>query len=191
MKKYKITKVKYFEERVFDDTTTTIVAFSFEESIEDLTQQDVIWELLPSKQQKIFRVSSEYNWIVGGEIYKLPLAPGIQIRRHVEGQPLKPNEHQTFMTLNALDGATRIGMEYKKDYVYPAKECSRTYATLRIVGKTLTEDEQTVLCTKFNEFLEEKRKETWSLFLPQYREYDRKRIPFELAYSIILHLIRS
>ena len=30
MKNYKITKVKYFEEQVFEDTTTTVVAFTFE-----------------------------------------------------------------------------------------------------------------------------------------------------------------
>ena len=55
----------------------------------------------------------------------------------------------------------------------------------------LTEDEQINLCLKFNEFIEKKREETWSLFLPQFREskeYARKRIPFELVYNIILHL---
>ena len=83
-------------------------------------------------------------------------------------------------------------MEYKKDYIYPAKESSRTYATMRLLGKTLSETEQMTLCKAFNDFVEKKREETWSLFLPQYREskeYARKRMPFQLAYRILLHLM--
>jgi hypothetical protein len=116
----------------------------------------------------------------------------------VEGQPLRPDEQQTYMTLNALDSGTtcgsRINLSYRAGHVYPAKESSRTYATLRIAGLAadahLNEAEQLQLCDEFNAFLEKKRTETWSLFLPQFREskeYARKRIPFELAYRIIMH----
>ena len=102
----------------------------------------------------------------------------------------------TSMTLSALDSGTkegRICLEYKEGYVYPAKECSRTYATLCIQGKKLSSEEQKKVCLEFNALVEKKRSETWSLFLPQYREskeYARKRIPFELAYTIVLHLLR-
>jgi hypothetical protein len=196
MSMFRITKVKYFEETVFDDTSTTIVAFSFVNAHDELKQQDILWEMLPSKTQKIFNMSAVNDWIVGGDIYKLPVSNSISIRRHVEGNALKPGEQQTYMTLNALDSGKqsgRICMEYKKDYIYPAKECSRTYATLRILGTKLDENQQIELCNKFNRFLEDKRKETWSLFLPQFREskeYARKRIPFELAYRILSHIIK-
>jgi len=84
----------------------------------------------------------------------------------------------------------------KQRYVYPAKECSRTYATIRIAGldSELTEEEQKKICLQFNELLEKKREEYWSLFLPQFREskeYARKRIPFELAYRIIGHVMMN
>lgn len=195
MSKFKITKVKYFEESVFDDTTTTIVAFSFEPSKEPLKEQTIVWEMLPKNIHKIFTMTAQYHWIIGGDIYNLPIPSYISVRRSVEGQKLRDHEQQTYITLNALDSGTkegRICLTYKKDYVYPAKECSRTFATFRITGKTLTEEEQIQLCCLFNTFLEKKRDETWSLFLPQYREskeYARKRIPFELAYRIFLHLI--
>ena len=81
---------------------------------------------------------------------------------------------------------------YKDNYVYEGKDCSRTFATIIIVGKKLSKQEQIILCQRFNEFLDRKREETWSLFLPQYREskeYARKRIPFELAYTIISFLL--
>ena len=197
MSRYKITQMKYFEETVFDDTTTTIVAFSFEKATTILTEQNVEWTMLPSKINKTFHMSSAYQWIIGGDIYHLEVPDGIQVRRHVEGQPLRENETQTFITLNALDSGTkdgRICCTYRKDYIYPAKDCSRTYATLRISGRELSEEEQIQLCSRWNEFIEQRRSATWSLFLPQFREtkeYARKRIPFELAYRILLHLIQT
>ena len=195
LSKYKLLKVKYFEETVFPDTTTTVVAFVFEKSPILLTEQSVEWISMPSGDKRIFKMTKEDDWIIGGDIYKLPVSEGIKIRRHVEGQTLKKDEQRTFMTLCALDSGTqdgRINLEYKEGYIYPAQECSRTYATLCILGKTLTAEEQKKICVEFNALVEKKRKETWSLFLPQYREskeYARKRIPFELAYLIVRHLL--
>ena len=197
MSKFRITKVKYFEEKVFDDTSTTIVAFSFEKALNDLTTQEVEWVMMPTKISIKFTMCAANNWIIGGDIYKLSVPKNISVRRHVENQKLKDGEQQTFITLNALDSGTqtgRISLTYKKDYIYPAKDCSRTYATFRITGKTLSETEQIELCDEFNTFIEKKREDTCSLFLPQFREskeYARKRIPFELAYRIFLHLIEK
>jgi hypothetical protein len=195
MKKYKITKVKYFEESVFDDTTTTIVAFSFEKSDNDLHEQNVEWVMMPSNIKMEYKMSSSNDWIIGGDIYNLSVPENIRVRRHVEGQKLRENEQQLHITLNALDSGTkdgRISLSYNNNYIYPAKECSRTYASFRITGKMLNENQQIQLCREFNDFIEKKRHENWSLFLPQFREskeYARKRIPFELAYRIFLHLI--
>ena len=195
MTKYKLLKVKYFEETVFPDTTTTVVAFAFEKSPMLLTEQTVEWVSTPSGEKRTFVMSQLNDWIIGGEIYRLPVAEGIQIRRYVEGQTPREGEQITYMTLSALDSGTqhgRISLDYKEGYLYPAKECSRTYATLCIQGKTLSLDEQRQICADFTALVEKKRSETWSLFLPQFREskeYARKRIPFELAYTIVLHLI--
>jgi hypothetical protein len=195
MKQFRITKVHYFEETVFEDTPTTIVAFAFEKAKDRFQEQDVLWQLFPSKDQKTFHMSSANSWIVGGEIYSLPIPSTITVRRYVVGQTAKDGEQQTHMTLSALDSGKqdgRICLQYKKDYVYPAKDCSRTYATLCITGITLSEQDQIDICKTFNTLLEQKRQETWSLFLPQYREskdYARKRIPFELAYRIVLYIL--
>lgn len=197
MRRNRITGVRYFEETVFADTSTTVVAIAFERSLTDMDAQDVPWIMMPSGEHRVFNMSATDSWIVGGDLYRLKGGDGVRIRRHVEGQALKAGEQQTFMTLNALDSGTqdgRISLSYKAGYVYPAKDCSRTYATLRIVGRALSEAQQQELCGMFNTFLEEKRTETWSLFLPQFREskeYARKRIPFELAYSILEWLIKE
>jgi hypothetical protein len=193
LRMFRLTRVRYFEETVFDDTATTVVAVAFQQSPDRLSDQDVPWELFPGRVKKTFPMEARHKWIVGGAIHDLPGPAGVSVRRHVEGQELRPGETQTFMTLNALDSGRqkgRIALEYRKDYVYPAKECSRTWATLRITGRVLSEREQIEVCRRFNEFLEARRSDTWSLFLPQFREskeYARKRIPFELAYKMVLH----
>ena len=61
-------------------------------------------------------------------------------------------------------------------------------------GLELTEEEQIQIAKIFNNFIENRRKEYWSLFLPQYREskeYARKRIPFDLAYKIVSNFLLS
>lgn len=195
MKRFRITKIKYFEETVFEDTPTTVVAFQFMKSPTLLECQEIPWVFLPSNEIKTFSMKKETKWIVGGEIYFLPVHPTIRISRHVEGTALSPDEQQTNMFLRALDSGNqngRISLQYRKDYIYPAKECSRSYAILRIKGKFLSPEEQIHLADLFNQFIEQKRKETASLFLPQYREskeYARKRIPFTLVYHIISHLL--
>lgn len=159
LSRYRLIKVKYFEETVFPDTTTTVVAFAFEKSDIDLKEQVVEWVLMPSGEKRMFKLSQDNDWIIGGDIYKLSIPQNITVRRHVEGQNRKPGEQLTFMTLAALDSGTqngRICLEYKEGYVYPAKESSRTYATLCITGKTLSVEQQKVLCLAFNEFIEKK-----------------------------------
>lgn len=197
LSEYKLTSVKYFEETVFSDTTTTVVALLFNKSDVKLSTQTVEWIHRPSGEKKLFTLTKDYSWIIGGDIYNLSVNSAIKVRRYVVGQPLKEGEQQTHITLNALDSGSkegRISLNYSAGVVYQAKECSRTFATLRILGKTLSAEEQKDLCTRFNTLLETKRKSTWSLFLPQYREskeYARKRIPFELAYTIVEHLLSS
>ena len=199
MSTFKITKIRYFEETVFNDTSITVIALMFDrvdQTMRPLIQQSIEWTLLPKKEVKILTISKINNWIVHGDIYNINANPNITVRRHVVGSTLRQNEYQTFMTLNAVDSGKkkgRISLTYKYGYVYPAKECSRAYATLRI-NVELTDDQQKQICIKFNEYIEQKRTESWSLFLPQFREskeYARKRIPFELAYSIVSMLITN
>jgi len=196
LSKYKILRINYFEEDVFPDTSTTVVAFSFIFSNESLLEQTIEWNRYPHNEKRNFKISKSTNWIVGGEIYALsPSVSGNKIRRYVENMQLKEGEYITSLTLCCLDSGKKDGMihlDYKKGYIYNGKDTSRTYATICLLGKILTDEEQENLAFRFNAFLQAKRDELWSLFLPQFREskeYARKRLPFDLAYTIILHLI--
>jgi len=195
MSSYRITKIKYFEEAVFPDTPTTVVAVAFERSQVRLEEQEVEWVHRPSGNTKVFLMKDNEDWIIGGAVYKLN--GNVKIRRYVKGTQLKKDENLTGLLLTALDSGTsdgRIKLEYKEGEPYPAKDTSRTYATLTIEGRVLTIEEQKKVAITFNEFIEKLRAETWSLFLPQYREskeYARKRIPFDLAYSLVAHLLNQ
>jgi hypothetical protein len=194
MSKFKIIRVKYFEEQVFPDTPTTVVAIYFEKFEKKFKKQIVEWEHRPSGRRQNFEVGAEHGWIIGGDVYNLE-GTGVKIRRFVKGQELRTGETLTNIWLCALDSGSadgRIRLEYREGDPYPAKDTSRSWATLTVEGAELSPEFQKTIVQKFNSLVEAKRAETWSLFLPQYREskeYARKRIPFELAYSITEHLI--
>lgn len=194
LSRYKITKLKYFEETVFQDTPTTVVAFSFVKSNTPLDFQEIEWEHRPSGECRKFTLHQKHKWIIGGDVYDLETHPDVKIYRFIKDQS---EEDLTHLTLSALDSGTvdgKIHLEYKKGYVYEGIHTSRSYATLCIRGLKLSENEQMELAKKFNTYIEIKRLETWSLFLPQYREskeYARKRIPFDLAYKIVSNILLS
>jgi hypothetical protein len=183
MSRYIIGRVRCFEEQVFPDTTTAVVAFSFTRAEKPTTVQDVLWERVPGGQTKVFPMRAHEKWIVGGDVYDIPLNPGVRITRYVDDP-----KGLTQLTLHALDDCT---MTCSKDDVYKGKHTSRTYATLCIHGLELTEAQQCELAERFNAYLKKKREDTWSLFLPQYREFTRKRLPFDLAYAIVHKIIRD
>ncbi len=184
MRTYRIEHVKYFEESVFPDTPTTVVAFSFVKGGGGLTSQDVSWEHQPSGRRKHFTMAKPFRWIIGGDVYDLQVCPGLKISRFVGDRA-----GLTHLTLCALDSARPIRLDYDKDHLYHGIDTSRTYATLCIQGTTLTEDEQIDLANRFNTFIGNMRTKYWSLFLPQFREGTRKRIPFDLAYRIVSNLL--
>lgn len=192
MTAYRVIKVKYFEETVFPDTPTTVVAVAFERADAAMKEQDVEWIQRPSGLTNTFRVRDSEDWIVGGHVYKL--TGPVKVRRWVEGQKLAEGEYLSGLWLTALDSGLadgRIKLEYRDGPPYPAKDTSRSYATL-VLGERVSVEKQMAVAVQFNEFIEKLRSETWSLFLPQYREskeYARKRIPFDLAYSLVAWIL--
>ncbi|ABT14412.1 DNA methyltransferase [Paramecium bursaria Chlorella virus NY2A] len=193
MSRFAIKRVNYFEERVFDDTSTTIVAILFERNEIHMTSQNVRWCIFPEMNVKTFDMRKEYGWMIGGDIYDIKGSSDIKIRRYVSGMSLKNDENISHLTLHALDSGSRDGrikLVYDET-PYEGKSTSRSYATL-CFNISLTDDEQRKIANEFTRFIEEKRTEYHSLFLPMYREskeYARKRIPFDLSYKIVSYII--
>jgi len=183
LEKYQIKRINYFEIPVFDDTTTTIVSFPFQRS-KKMESQDIEWHRFPNGDSRIFKLEKVNGWIIGGDIYSLETK--FKMIRLIENRSLKDGEYLTKIKLNALDtNKTTIGLEFS-EIPYYGKISSRTTATLITKGFELTIKEQKKLIKWFNQYLNSEREKYWSLFLPHYREYERKRISFELAYDIVL-----
>ena len=71
---------------------------------------------------------------------------------------------------------------------------ARSYASLVIINKPLTLEEQEHLVVKMNDFIKEQRKKYNSLFLTNYRDSNsiaRKRISFDLAFKICNYMLSS
>jgi len=194
LSRYRIDKLCFFEKPVFSDTTSAIVSFQYTKSDEALDEQTFEW-IFDHMERRTFTIRSDQGWMVGGEIYNIVEPAGIRVRRHVVGLALDPGEQQTFITLRALDTGGiegRIGLEYREGYIYPGIHSARTHATLRVRGiRELNEEDQKQVVRRFNEWIEEKREQWKSLFLPHYREYDRKRMPFDLAYRIVAWILEK
>lgn len=211
MNTYKILFVRYFEEAVFANTSITVCTVVFQKIDSaarddahggDANAQLVKWIRMPQRKTRVFEMRADYDWIIGGEIAYLAYDPQITVARYVQDRAIPAGTALTSITLCALDsgklnGAT-IGLSYQAGYCYPAKESSRTRATLCIGREDgpweMNEAAQVDLVRRFNLFITEWRERWWSLFLPPYREskdFARKRMPFEMAYLIVKHLLSS
>jgi hypothetical protein len=191
--KFNIIRVNVFEEKVFNDTSYTICSILF--TINSIKQKDNIkFVIYPSKKEYNFLINETNNYTIGGEIYKLPNNNKYKIGRLIKG--MKPN---TNILLKCIDNniKNKISLSIVKDtdiyYDKTKNKSERSYATITI-EPNITLHEQKKLVINFNNFLEKERDKYNSLFLNNYRESNsiaRKRISFELVYTIISHLLEN
>lgn len=189
LSKYKVSHLNIFEESVFSDTNYTVCSFVFRKKDIIFNSQNIKTTIYPDDINMNLSVDRKNKWLFGGDIYNIIPNKNIKVARLVENKENK-GYFSTSILLHAIDSGTfdgkRISLEPDNELFY-GKETSRGQATI-ISNIKLNEEQEFILCEKFNEFLEEKREKTHSLFLVNYREskeYARKRIPFNLAYLII------
>jgi len=194
LEKYKIIKLNIFEEQVFSDTSYTICSFQFEVKKQSNIPNIVEISVYPSKITIITELNSKNNYMIGGEIYKLPLNNIYKITRLTNKNRDKCN---TNILVKCIDDniTSQIGLSYVEDKdIYidnTPNQSARTYATLQI-EPIINEEKQKKLIESFNKYLSEHREKYNSLFLTNYRESKdiaRKRISFDLVYSITEYLL--
>jgi len=186
--KYKVVKLKIFEEQVFDDTSYTVCAFSFIKSVRGCIPQTVDAEFLPSHECRSLSINHAGGYRLGSEAQKVfSKKSSAKISRLLKGQ--RPN---TRLFLRALDtGAPGGRIALKLDKPYYGKETDRAFATISVAKAKvkLTIYRQRRVAKKFNKKLEALRSQYNSLFLTNFRNstahYARKRISFEMAYGLI------
>lgn len=185
LESYKVLRLNIFEEKVFDDTTYTVCSFLF---IKTNINEDINTFIYPSKKNIKLQINSNNNWKIGGEIYNLPQTDKYKITRL-----LKNGISNTKIKLFGLDSGTstnNIRLEIV-DEPYYGKNTDRVFATIVIEPKVNLETQKHIV-EEFNKFIKEKRDQYHSLFLTNYREskdHARKRISFDLVYSIINNIL--
>ena len=190
---FEVLRVNVFEEQVFPDTSSTVCSLSFKRG--SSIEKEIRMYLFPErKTTKFIRyVPSKCNlFMPGGEIFLLDKSK-YKIGRLTRGNdPFRTNILAKCIDDNANNPISLSIVSDDKIYVdNTVKSSARCYATLS-VEPALTMTQQKRLVLLFNEYLNSHRKKYSSLFLTNYRESKdiaRKRMGFELMYSIVSHLL--
>lgn len=192
LKIYDILLLNIFEEPVFDDTTYTICSFQFELKKNKKNYLNIY--VYPSKINIKTELNDDNNYMIGGKIYNLKLKNKYKITRLTKKNLDKLN---TNILVKCIDdnNNNKISLSFVEDKdIYidnTPNQSARTYATL-IIDPPIDIEKQKMIIEKFNDFLEDHRKKYNSLFLTNYRESKdiaRKRISFELVYSIVEYIL--
>lgn len=196
LKRFRVIKVNFFEEQVFDDTSYTVCSFQFESHINTNidTDHQITFDIYPSKKTLQVVLNDYNNYTIGGEIYNLPKQTQYSITRLIQDDTPNTNIIAKCIDDN-VNSQIKLKIVEDKDLFYDntPNKSARTYATL-VITPELSMTQQEDLVEKFNNFLKLKREKYHSLFLTNYRESKsiaRKRITFELVYNIIGHLLTN
>jgi len=184
MAKFNVIKFKMFKTQVFDDTSYNICCFQFEQTQEPSGKFTIMSD--DGKSSNI-SLSKYNNWTIGGEIYLL------KNMGFTRATSKNKNKLNTRLNVCCIDNKKLIHMKYavadEPLYIDETKKLSsRSFAVL-ISPQALSVDQQKMLCIEWNKYLNEQRKLYQSLFLPNYRDKNRKRIPFDLIYKIASHVM--
>ena len=185
-KKFDISTINIFEERVFDDTAYTVCSFVFEKKQAATAAATTQVRLYPLGAVMRILFSEDNNYTIGGEIYKLEKSQTHKIERATR---LTPSTGITNILLKCIDDSHthRLGLRIVSDaerYIDTTENLSaRSYATL-VIDPPIDAEKQKKIVNRFNEYIRDKRDEYNSLFLTNYREGSRKRISFDLAFKI-------
>jgi hypothetical protein len=192
LEKYKIIMINIFEEQVFNDTTYTICSMQFElNKIKE--NKDIDIYCYPSNKKININLNKNNNYIIGGDIYNLNIKNKYMISRLTSKNI---NDKNTNILAKCIDDNknNQINLSIVNDADIfideTEKQSARTYATLIIKPKIDIETQKKVV-KKFNEYLNENRIKYNSLFLTNYREFERKRISFDLIYSIVQYILEN
>lgn len=186
LQKYKINQLNIFTNGVFDDTNYTVCSFSFER-LENIISNQLL-NVCIDDFHTTFSISKKENWLIGYDVHNTQQNPNIKIIRLVENIKIPENFNKANFKIYCLDSSSNISnirIEIVEDNdLYIGKITSRTEASIAW-NLNLSIDDQRMIAKLFNNFLNKKRKIYNSLFLSNYRENNRKRIGFDLAFRLL------
>lgn len=185
---YKMPKIDVFETRVFNDTSSAVCSLQFEKrAINERPVGDfavrpgeaISITFYPCNETVPFIPCVENNYVVGGEIYNLPVSGRYRVSRG----------NSKFVVKCIDDSATsRIRADVMDEVRVVEKPSERSYLPI-VIEPPVGINVERALADRFNAYLNDMRDRYRSMFLTSYREGVRKRITFDLAYLIIGYLL--
>lgn len=196
LERFHVMQLNIFEERVFEDTSYTVCSFQFVSMPAPTAPlpRELHATIYPSNLPIRTRLSAANQYMIGGEIYRLPRRNQYSITRLTSKTVDQP---RTNILVKCIDdnADNQISLSLVADadvYIDNTPNLSaRTYATL-VISPPIPREQQQVVVDSFNQFLTVCRKKYNSLFLTNYRESKdiaRKRISFELVYQIVEYIL--
>lgn len=187
---YSVTLINIFEKPVFSDTSYAVCSFMFKRKV-DCRETSTKICIYPSKLRFSVVLARENFYSFSGSMLNLPQSKIFTIKKVPKANIF--SEFTTNIVVQCIDNKKKkINASFlNTEFIYKVatqKASGRGYLSLCIKPK-ISLELQRKLITLFNKFLNEKRKIFFSLFLSQYRELARKRIPFKLVYAIFSHLL--
>lgn len=196
IKNYEIIHLNIFEFPVFNDTSYAVCAFQFQKRV-NLLKTNFSCDIFKKENivcSKVFDLNESNNYTIGGHMYNLPRSKNYFITRLTLKNEKEYKSSNIFVNcLDDKNGVNKIKFEYlpEKKYVDDTENLScRAFCTL-IIFPFIDEIKQKLLVEKCNNFLNLEREKYESLFLTNYREGARKRISFDLIYSIVGYILVS
>lgn len=183
LKYFSITRVNIFEEQVFDDTSYSVCSLQFIRVSNTIST--IMTYLYPSGDNMLLHLNDANNYTIGGEIYLLPSSSSHTVSRYTK--ETSNLDAVTHIIVKCIDDTERISYMYDpfRTYKDDTEHLScRTYAQL-VIEPPLSPEKQQALVQACNSYLHRMREKYHSLFLTNYREGNRKRISFDLIYSIV------
>lgn len=193
LSKFNIIKVNFFEETVFKDTSYSVCSIYFNLNTDKQKMDKFTITIFPSKKQIDVELNEKNNYIIGGEMYKLPKS-SYKITRATSKNI---NNVNTNIVAKCMDDNQKSMIklfytEKNKEYIDTTPNLTFRSYCLLIIEPEITKELQKKLIVEFNNFLNDKRNNYNSLFLTNYRESNtiqRKRISFDMIYSICSFLL--
>jgi DNA-binding XRE family transcriptional regulator len=185
--KYRIDNLNIFKCQMFDYTKYNTCSFNF--FLDDGGTNKIDTLIFEGDSAKHLEVSLEKNngYRLFGEFYTSIPKRNISIDRYTND-----SQSPSHISIKCIDGileSSKIKAEYV-DLVEIGKISDRNIATL-VIDKPLTEEQGRLVVSKFNKFIGENRDKYHNLIFTNFRENNRKRIGFDLAYDIIAMFIEE
>jgi hypothetical protein len=185
---FEIIEINFFSKPVFETTTYSVCSFAFKKKENPSKQQTFTANLFPEGTSHFITIKEEYDYRIAGEFYQTLKNEKVKFGRLVQGGP--GDKYITKIKLYALDTRSeQIRLEYCET-PYVGKPTDRVYATF-ISDEEISIECQKKIIEKFNQELNEFREKFGNLSLTSYRDYNRKRIGFTMAYQLASKIYRE